>query len=95
MSCGVKRGKSKERRTTCMTLLAGMDVFARNVPERIMSVIVLGFAVIIFSSVLASAPCLHDGLTGADSAQSRTVFTGCPNPAAILRLPATSIVLLC
>ncbi|CAE7151700.1 CNGA3 [Symbiodinium necroappetens] len=33
---------------------AGMDVFARNVPERIMSVIVLGFAVIIFSSVLAS-----------------------------------------
>ena len=38
---------------------AGMDVFARNVPERIMSVIVLGFAVIIFSSVLASATCLH------------------------------------
>ncbi|CAE7631273.1 Hcn4 [Symbiodinium pilosum] len=33
---------------------AGMDVFARNVPERVMSVIVLGFAVIIFSSVLAS-----------------------------------------
>ncbi|CAJ1349281.1 unnamed protein product, partial [Effrenium voratum] len=33
---------------------AGMDVYARNVPERIMSVIVLGFAVIIFSSVLAS-----------------------------------------
>jgi len=33
---------------------AGMDVFARNVKERIMSVIVLGFAVIIFSSVLAS-----------------------------------------
>lgn len=33
---------------------AGMDVFARNVMERIMSVIVLGFAVIIFSSVLAS-----------------------------------------
>lgn len=33
---------------------AGMDVFARNVGERIMSVIVLGFAVIIFSSVLAS-----------------------------------------
>jgi len=34
-----------------------MDVFARNVKERIMSVIVLGFAVIIFSSVLASVPC--------------------------------------
>ena len=76
--------------------LAGMDVFARNVPERIMSVIVLGFAVIIFSSVLASAPCPDDGLTGADGAQSLTVSicTMC-QLAAISMLTATSKMLLC
>ena len=41
---------------TSSSAVWGMDVFARNVGERIMSVIVLGFAVIIFSSVLASVP---------------------------------------